>query len=97
MKFFTIIIINLLIISCGPSSNKSVSEGIDKSVIEELTLYELKVEIENDPSFEQIYLLIDTIKKSYVIRDVDKVKWLDLSYQEAADYIKVRKVILSIP
>jgi len=76
--FFGIIFISSLFIRCN--------NPLKKSIFEPLTVEELKKVIEKDTSFREIYKGIRLVRDSIEHDELEKVNWIDLTYQRLQDY-----------
>lgn len=67
----------------------SCSGPIDKPIFEKLSLDELKQITKNDTLFEETYKLVEYTKDSVLLKDIDRVKWSDLTYKRVHNIVEL--------
>lgn len=83
MKIIKIITISCLLYSC--------SNPLDQSILTSLEVKELKKVIENDTTFEKLYIEIQTFRESISENELNQVKWVDLTYKSLIEYKDFKK------
>lgn len=79
MRFLSLIAV-VILFSCNNPKKRSIFEN--------LTLDELKSEIEKDSLFETTYKLVELKRDSLVKNDIDKIKWTDLTYARLHEFVR---------
>ena len=77
MKSTLLLFVITLIVCCTPKENP-----LDKSIIEPLTIDELRAEIEKDGLFERNYERIDRMRER-----IEKAKYSDVSYRQVNEFL----------
>lgn len=64
------------------------SNGLNKPIVETLTVEELKANIKKDSLFTAFYAEVQEIREWLASSDVNKAKWGDVTYSQIQDYMK---------
>jgi len=80
MKRTLSIIFLILLFSCQENP-------MDKSIIEPLTIEELRVEMDNDSLFEDNYKRIEEVREKVLTDDIKKAKYSDVTYRQVNEFL----------
>lgn len=64
------------------------SNGLNKPIIETLTVDELKINIENDTTFTYFYKDVQRLRSWILKSDLNQAKWGNITYKDLRKYIK---------
>ena len=81
-----LVIALVLIASCETKEN-----SLDKSIIEPLTIEELRVEMEKDNMFQYSYNAVEKLRNETLTTDVLKAKYGNITYREVDQFYRYFK------
>ena len=76
----------LLLFFCSLFIIYSCTNGLNKSIIEPLTVDELKINMKRDTSFTDFYSMIQEIREYVLKSDVTQAKFADITYKRVKKY-----------